>query len=106
MEFCPSNLFQQVLEAKHRAMIRGSYVYQPPAQTLDWLGQIFLGLEHMHNRLEILFRDAWLQLACRDGQSENTPLALLQSIPHKFEMCVFVLDHGPSERIRAFFMIS
>jgi len=57
MEFCPSNLFQQVLEAKHRAMIRGSYVYQPPAQTLDWLGQIFLGLEHMHNRLEILFRD-------------------------------------------------
>ena len=67
MEFCPSNLFQQVLEAKHRSMIRGSYVYQPPAQTLDWLGQIFLGLEHMHIRLEILFRDAWLQLECRHG---------------------------------------
>lgn len=79
MEFCPSNLFQQVLEAKHRAMIRGSYVYQPPAQTLDWLGQIFLGLEHMHNRLEILFRDAWLQLAEDTPVQENTPLALLHS---------------------------
>jgi len=59
MEFCPSNLFQQVLRAKERAMMgqHGYFGYQPPPQTLDWLGQIFLGLEHMHHRLNVLFRE-------------------------------------------------
>ena len=59
MEFCPSNLFQQILLAKEQAFTRltSGSVYLPPPQTLDWLGQIFLGLEHMHHRLNILFRD-------------------------------------------------
>jgi len=56
MEFCPSNLFQQVHSATLQAMAKGMS-YKPPPQTLDWLGQIFLGLEHMHKRLNILFRD-------------------------------------------------
>ncbi|CAK8991117.1 unnamed protein product [Durusdinium trenchii] len=56
MEFCPSNLFRQILQAKEHAFTSGSG-YLPPAQTLNWLGQIFLGLEHMHHRLNILFRD-------------------------------------------------
>ena len=51
MELCPSNLHQKILRAKE------SSFYRPPPQTLDWLGQIFLGLEHMHKRLNILFRD-------------------------------------------------
>ncbi|CAJ1337332.1 unnamed protein product [Effrenium voratum] len=54
MEFCPSNLLQQVRNAKR---LRAASTYRPPEQTVDWLGQIFLGLEHMHRRLNTLFRD-------------------------------------------------
>eukprot|EP00435_Cladocopium_sp_Y103_P032450 s379_g8.t1 len=56
MEFCPSNLFQRVHSATLQNMAKG-LPYKPPPQTLDWLGQVFLGLEHMHKRLNILFRD-------------------------------------------------
>lgn len=56
MEFCPSNLFQRVHSATLQNMAKG-LTYKPPPQTLDWLGQVFLGLEHMHKRLNVLFRD-------------------------------------------------
>eukprot|EP00913_Durusdinium_trenchii_P017432 g16383.t1 len=56
MEFCPSNLFQQVHTANLEALSKSTH-YKPMPQTLDWLGQVFLGLEHMHHRLNMLFRD-------------------------------------------------
>lgn len=61
MEYCPSTLETEVVGANRCCDRLG--VYQPHPRSLDWLGQIFLGLEHMHKRLDILFRDPWLSTA-------------------------------------------
>ncbi|CAK0833380.1 unnamed protein product [Prorocentrum cordatum] len=57
MEFCPGgDLVAQIRGAKARARdARGNY--EPPPQAISWIGQVFLGLEHMHRRMETLLRD-------------------------------------------------
>lgn len=50
---------------------RGEYKefdYRPPLRALDWLGQIFLGLEFMHAKLDILFRDSQRVLSLKGLQ--------------------------------------
>jgi len=64
MEFCHTNLLQQLRQAKRG---RGA-AFRPPSQTLDWVGQIFLGLEHMHHRLNTMFRDLKPENVVLDGQ--------------------------------------
>ncbi|CAE7253628.1 unnamed protein product, partial [Symbiodinium sp. KB8] len=64
MEFCHTNLLQQLRQSKRG---RGA-AFRPPAQTLDWVGQIFLALEHMHHRLNTMFRDLKPENVVLDGQ--------------------------------------
>lgn len=68
MEFCPKlDLYYYVSRAKIKAM-RERKPYVAPPQWNFWLGQIFLGLEHMHLRMGTLFRDLKLQNVVVDGQ--------------------------------------
>jgi len=52
MEFCSGGDLQNRINAAHR----GS-AYSMPAKVWAWIGQIFLGLEHLHVVLDMLVRD-------------------------------------------------
>ena len=57
MEFCPEgNLHQKIVKARSAAVERCE-TYTAPAQAPRWLAHIFLGLEHVHLQLHMLFRD-------------------------------------------------
>jgi serine/threonine protein kinase len=57
MEFCPEgNLHQKIVKARSAAVERCE-TYKAPAQAPRWLAHIFLGLEHVHLQLHMLFRD-------------------------------------------------
>mmetsp|Transcript_2576 Transcript_2576/g.4939 ORF Transcript_2576/g.4939 Transcript_2576/m.4939 type:complete len:641 (+) Transcript_2576:1-1923(+) len=57
MEFCPGgDLLDRIRAAKQEAM-RQRRNYRPPREAHQWIGQVFLGLEHMHLRMETLLRD-------------------------------------------------
>eukprot|EP00427_Karlodinium_veneficum_P001416 CAMPEP_0169156982 /NCGR_PEP_ID=MMETSP1015-20121227/54332_1 /TAXON_ID=342587 /ORGANISM="Karlodinium micrum, Strain CCMP2283" /LENGTH=841 /DNA_ID=CAMNT_0009227869 /DNA_START=518 /DNA_END=3041 /DNA_ORIENTATION=+ len=57
MEFCPAgDLLDTIKEAKKNAF-RDQRPYTPPRLAHHWIGQIFLGLEHMHLRMDTLLRD-------------------------------------------------
>mmetsp|Transcript_52753 Transcript_52753/g.122772 ORF Transcript_52753/g.122772 Transcript_52753/m.122772 type:complete len:762 (+) Transcript_52753:2-2287(+) len=56
MEFCPGgDVLDRIRAAREAGRKRSSY--QPPSQSLRWIGQVFLGLEHMHCRMDTLLRD-------------------------------------------------
>jgi serine/threonine protein kinase len=57
LEFCPGgDLLKIIQKIKQRAFIERK-PYVAPDQAPRWLAQIFLGLEHMHLRMETLLRD-------------------------------------------------
>jgi serine/threonine protein kinase len=53
MEFCPSGDLQAALDKCQR---RDS-LYVPPTEASLWIGQIFLAVEHVHSKLNLLIRD-------------------------------------------------
>jgi len=56
MEFCPGGDLQtRIRSAWCAAQTHGQYM--PPAGARLWVGQIFLGLEHLHLRMRTLLRD-------------------------------------------------
>jgi len=56
MEFCPGgDLLKRVERARREG--QATQEYERPMLALSWIGQIFLGLEHMHLRMETLMRD-------------------------------------------------
>lgn len=56
MEFCTGgDLLRQIRIAKHFSLSTSTYT--PPKQALRWIGEVFLGLEHMHLRMDTLLRD-------------------------------------------------
>ncbi len=54
MEFCGGGTLQNCIKQTRR---RTGLQYTPPDLALCWVGQIFLGLEHLHLRIGILHRD-------------------------------------------------
>lgn len=57
MEFCEGgDLLGRVRRVKQESREQ-QRPYQPPRPAHKWIGQIFLGLEHMHKRMETLLRD-------------------------------------------------
>eukprot|EP00931_Biecheleriopsis_adriatica_P076307 TRINITY_DN50028_c0_g1_i1.p1 TRINITY_DN50028_c0_g1~~TRINITY_DN50028_c0_g1_i1.p1 ORF type:complete len:1105 (+),score=179.75 TRINITY_DN50028_c0_g1_i1:37-3315(+) len=55
MEFCSGgDLLGCIKRQRERT---GPGAYEPPAQAILWIGQVFLGLEHMHLRMDTLLRD-------------------------------------------------
>lgn len=57
MEFCPGgDLQQKIVEARQSAS-EDHQDYAAPRLACRWLAQIFLGLEHVHLHIELLFRD-------------------------------------------------
>lgn len=57
MEYCPGgDLLVQIQRTKrdYKAQQRP---YQPPRAAHKWIGQVFMGLEHMHRRMNTLLRD-------------------------------------------------
>jgi len=55
MEFCPGGDILGRIKAARAKSRLGAYT--PPRQALRWIGQVFLGLEHMHLRMFTLLRD-------------------------------------------------
>lgn len=55
MEFCPNGDLLTRIQQAREASPPGSYV--PPSQAMNWIGQVFLGLETMHLRMNTLLRD-------------------------------------------------
>jgi serine/threonine protein kinase len=53
MEFCPCGDLQAVVDQ----CVDDSGIYTPPAETFLWFGQIFLAVEHLHRKLNLLLRD-------------------------------------------------
>lgn len=54
MEYCPGGDLQEALD-KHVQLLGRKY--EPPAESLQWIGQIFLAVEHIHTKLNLLIRD-------------------------------------------------
>mmetsp|Transcript_28409 Transcript_28409/g.94316 ORF Transcript_28409/g.94316 Transcript_28409/m.94316 type:complete len:325 (-) Transcript_28409:240-1214(-) len=53
MEFCASgDLFSRI-----RANVQPHQAYHPPAESLSWIGQLLLGLEHLHTHIAALHLD-------------------------------------------------
>jgi len=71
MEFCPGGDLRGRIKAlktfvRHEVLTDPStnrqrevpyYSYSQPADAMQWIGQVYLGLEHMHLRMETLLRD-------------------------------------------------
>lgn len=55
MEFCPGGDLAGAVSKMH--VKRGVGNYQPPAKALQWISQMFLGLEHLHTAMNTLLRD-------------------------------------------------
>jgi hypothetical protein len=53
MEFCPGGDLQAAVDE----CVSVSGVYTPPPESLLWFGQIFLAVEHIHTKLNLLIRD-------------------------------------------------
>jgi len=54
MEYCGAgDLYHQI---KRKAKLVGA-AYEPPMRSVQWIGQIFLGLEHLHLKVNTLLRD-------------------------------------------------
>lgn len=60
MEYCPNGSLQDVVKNARDAggKINNRYQgYQRPPKTMAWIGQVFLGLEHLHKTMNVLLRD-------------------------------------------------
>jgi len=54
MEFCSGGDLQEALNKQVGVDMMS---YKPPQEALRWIGQIFLGVEHIHTKLSLLVRD-------------------------------------------------
>lgn len=57
MEYCPGgDLLKKIWRARRRAE-RDRRSYEPPTHANIWIGEVFLGLEHLHLQMHALIRD-------------------------------------------------
>lgn len=57
MQLCPGgDVFSKVKAIREECVLDGR-LYRPPGITSAWIPQVFLGLEHMHLRMDTLLRD-------------------------------------------------
>jgi len=67
MEFCDGgDLFCRISRVRDECKLAGRS-YKPPHLAKAWIPQIFLGLEHMHKRMNTLLRDLKPQNVVLDG---------------------------------------
>lgn len=74
MEFCPGgDVLGSIRTAKQDAQ-RQHRAYLAPQLVHRWIGQVFLGLEHMHRRMETLLRDLKPEnvVLTKDGRAKLT----------------------------------
>lgn len=58
MELCPGgNLKDRIWQERRRCHEDGGRAYQPHPQALHWIGEVLLGMEHLHGRMDMLVRD-------------------------------------------------
>jgi len=55
MEYCEGGDLHRRIESL--AAVAGEDDYRPPSEAMQWIGQIFLALEHLHLKLQTLVRD-------------------------------------------------
>merc|ERR1719181_1476862 len=74
MEFCPGGSLHDRIKMARVEAQREQRPYTPPELSLCWVGQIFLGLEHMHLRMDTLLRDLKPEnvVLTRDGRAKLT----------------------------------
>lgn len=56
MEFCPGGDLHDLITAGREAAKRKGTFYKVPEAAQEWIGQVFLGIEHLH-RTDLLSRD-------------------------------------------------
>lgn len=56
MEFCPGGDLLQKIQGRREDVAQHSQSYEPPPKAHMWIGQIFIGLEHLH-KMDVLLRD-------------------------------------------------
>lgn len=57
MEFCSGGDLQQRITALRAAAHKEERQYVPPLEASRWIAEIFLGLEHLHLQMDLIFRD-------------------------------------------------
>jgi len=57
MEFIPGGELQKAIEDAREASRQRGQPYAAPVDTIPWLGQVFLALEHLHIVMKVLLRD-------------------------------------------------
>eukprot|EP00929_Paragymnodinium_shiwhaense_P000604 TRINITY_DN100858_c0_g1_i1.p1 TRINITY_DN100858_c0_g1~~TRINITY_DN100858_c0_g1_i1.p1 ORF type:complete len:1243 (-),score=178.83 TRINITY_DN100858_c0_g1_i1:89-3817(-) len=57
MEFCSGGDVLGRIKARRRQAREQKRHYTPPQEAIRWIGQVFLGLEHLHLRMSTLLRD-------------------------------------------------
>jgi hypothetical protein len=68
MELCPGGDLRDRIVSERNAAQQSNIGYQAPAQSLKWLGQVLLGLEHLHLKLEMLHLDIKLENVVFDSE--------------------------------------
>lgn len=57
MEFCRRGDLQGRIRRGRDTAASSGHFYKPPSRSLKWVGQVFLGVEYMHFKMNLLFRD-------------------------------------------------
>jgi len=57
MEFCPGGDLQDAIVRARLLATAQRRTYTPPDKADVWVAQIFMGLEHLHRRMDVLLRD-------------------------------------------------
>merc|ERR1712232_509417 len=57
MEFATNGDLNSVLKNRKKRCFEEGRTYTPPGSAHEWTAHIFLGLEHMHRRMDTLLRD-------------------------------------------------
>lgn len=57
MELCTGGDLSQKIVQNRKDALQAGHLYEPPTQARSWIGQVLLGLEHLHLRTDTLIRD-------------------------------------------------
>jgi serine/threonine protein kinase len=57
MEFCSGGDLQDALDARAKNFAKLKMQYAPAQESMQWIGEIFQAVEHIHTKLNLLIRD-------------------------------------------------
>lgn len=69
MELCPNGNLQNIITTTRRECASRNVEYTPPSKAQGWLGQVFMGMEHVHLKVRALLRDVKAENVVLDHHS-------------------------------------